>query len=619
MSISDLLSNFKFKGKHSDINYLKSKDIGDVIVKGLSETYITQPQNPVKFLANWLLNEHRSSVIKEKQVNKKEIEKISISKFEKVKKERAIIEKKKEEEHKAIQNEKDQFIEYIKKSEDLEEMLDELCTKTEKLVNATGVYVYYFDKKRKPVSSLDDEFAHLTEQDVYRLISFSNSHKDLLKGKNLEPEEGVIPEVYVIKEEEQPDQNNNNENNDEEDQDEKPAVVLPLNKQFKNILIEEVIRNPKVKFFREPRLGCLLAIDFSYDSSINEVSLQSSIDILKEFYEEEKQIEEEKKIKLEELKELIGKGGDVNLENMKEKEVNNTQSNNENMDEETEKKEEDTVVALGTSILKQTVLDADGNPIDVEAMYNEINSKKAVLKEFEKKQKQLVIVLDTVGQDRIFSEQEQDFAFNIVKTIVDTRTEQEKKRLIAMRDLRIADIEKEKKWLEETPIDKLPELEEAEFKRYYNEKYEGNPPKEDDEKEDEIIWNKTRFIIKNQLQDDEILRHLFLTFSQYEFIEYERIFQNILYFVGVSNTEINYPETNKLNWKVARKHWTIEILKKIEAYSPFGAKLKHENELTIVNRLYNVFSEYEEEKIREYSFVLARLIELIKICKLCIS
>lgn len=40
----------------TDAEYLKSKELGMVIAKGMAVMYKTNPKNPVDFLANWLLN-----------------------------------------------------------------------------------------------------------------------------------------------------------------------------------------------------------------------------------------------------------------------------------------------------------------------------------------------------------------------------------------------------------------------------------------------------------------------------------------------------------------------------------------------------------------------------------
>lgn len=614
MSIFNKIENFYFKGNNIDIEYLKQKNIGDVIIKGLTETYLTQPENPVKFLASWLLNEERSKVIVKKQAEQKAVKEEAKLKQKIVKKEL----QQKAEVEKAIlskeQEQKDKFIEKIKASKDIEEEINELCTSTEKLVNATGVYIYYFDKKRKPVGPLDNEIAHQTDQDVYRIISFSDSHKELLKDKYLDPEDGIVHEVFNVKFVEEPSAllNSSIGPDDHEKIREYEEFIEKYKNNIRFVLYDEVLRNPKAKFFREPRLGSLLAIDGTYYSSINEASLQNSIEKLNEFREEQNQIDEDRKLKMEELKDLATKNN-VNLDYSKT-DIKNDTSDHKDTDLD---KLDNTELggAFIQHLLKQQILDADGNPIDIEGMVNEINSKKATLKDFDKTEKKQIFVLDTLGQDRVFTSDEIDYASRICKTIVETRTEQEKKRLLEMRDLRIKNIKQEKEWLTTTPLDKVPELEEAEFKRIYFEKHDGNPPKDDDEKEDEIIWCKTRYIIKNQLLEDEILRSLLLDFSKYEFVEYERIFQNVLYFVGLEPIAINYENTNKLNWKVARHFWNIEVLKKVEQYNPYGPKEVHTNSLTKLNRLIHIFGEVDEEKVREYSYPLSRLSEVMKICK----
>lgn len=67
MSILERLEGFKLESNdHNDIEYLKSAQIGGIVNRGLAELYKIQPKNPVTFLANWLLNESRSTDIKQK-------------------------------------------------------------------------------------------------------------------------------------------------------------------------------------------------------------------------------------------------------------------------------------------------------------------------------------------------------------------------------------------------------------------------------------------------------------------------------------------------------------------------------------------------------------------------
>jgi galactose-1-phosphate uridylyltransferase len=46
----------KGHGDHPDAAYIKREDIGLVVSKGLAVLFKTQPNNPVDFLAKWLLN-----------------------------------------------------------------------------------------------------------------------------------------------------------------------------------------------------------------------------------------------------------------------------------------------------------------------------------------------------------------------------------------------------------------------------------------------------------------------------------------------------------------------------------------------------------------------------------
>lgn len=67
MSLLSRLENTPVTVKdHPDIEYLKNSELGSVVNRGLAELYKIQPKNPTTFLANWLLNESRSTEIKKK-------------------------------------------------------------------------------------------------------------------------------------------------------------------------------------------------------------------------------------------------------------------------------------------------------------------------------------------------------------------------------------------------------------------------------------------------------------------------------------------------------------------------------------------------------------------------
>lgn len=581
MNLSHLIENFSFKGgKNADINYLSKAEIGEIIVKGLTETYLTKPDNPVKFLATWLQNEHNTGRLKEarlKLTREKEehsmIHKFKLQQANQKQDEISLVVKRKE-------NEKEQLINYINNSKDLEEELFYICDEVQKKLASTGVYIYLLDKKRKLVQHHDDEFAHEEETKVYRVVAYNSDHS-FMKGKYVE-KEGVTNDIYNVIDEPPKD---DLAGGDEVD----GAAEVEKEQKFK--LVEEVVREPRIKFFREPRLGCYLAIDLSYKSSFYEKSLENSIEKLKEFYEEERIIEEERQARLDELK------GNA---------VNNLSKVDDLVDD-----------AKDVSGLNNPKPDGAPNDSSGNAVVADVEEKKAVLKEFWKDDKFYVIALDTLGQDRVFTSDELEYLKKVAKTFVQTISEQEKSKLLIMRDLRIKNITEEKKWMETANLDKLGETEEVEFKKFIAEKYDH--PISDEEKEKEYYWFKSRYILKQHIEADEILLSFFLSFSNYEFVEHERVFQNLLYFAEYSNIEINYPETNKLCWKKAKKLWSPKIIKALINYEAYGPKPQSVTFFLKVNRLIKVLSEVDEEKVKEYSYVLGKLLEVFKLSKFSIN
>lgn len=570
MSLIDLIKNFNFQGSaNPDIKYLSSPEIGDIVINGLTETYLTQPINPIRYLGNWLLNQHKSKELVKKYEIIDENRKKYKEKFEKEIKDKEEEKEKIKIEKEKIESKRIELIEYISKSSDIEEELDYICNELAVNTNSTGVYLYNFGLKIKKVDILDDDKAHEIEPYVYRIVNTSSDHQ-VLKDKFLLQEEGIINKIYTQSEEKEVVQSQN-----EDGENEKKEINEEDNIP-NHILIDEVVRDNQIKFFFEPRLGCYFAIDASYNSSINEESLSNAIVCLKEYKDEEKLLEEEKKVQIEQIKEQMQVKENLNKNN----EVENEEKVEENKENE------------------------------YELLIKQLENKKVELKDFSRKNIRLVFGMDTLGQDRIYSDEEKKYIFKIIKEIIKVRTNQEKERLLKMRDLRILSLEMEKEYLDLNPIDKIIEAEEIEFKKYLTEKFESGI--DDDQKEDEQSKFKLKFICQIQLIDNENLNKLFNHFSQYEFVEYPRIFQYILYFNNYKGEDINYPNTNKLNWKVARKYWNVSLIKYIQSYKYQGPITTNIGSLLKISNLLKVLNEFDEEKIREYSFVLSRIYDAFR-------
>ena len=161
------------------------------------------------------------------------------------------------------QSERHRFLESIKEATDFERILFQVCENLKQFTDSTGVYFAIRDFKRKKITDNDDEFAHFSvETEVIRYIAWDKEHKTTLKGQFLELETGVTNDLFKPKEEVE--ESKENKENNAENTEEKKVEEEKLN--FK--LVPEVVREKRMKFFKEPKLGCYLAIDITYKSSL---------------------------------------------------------------------------------------------------------------------------------------------------------------------------------------------------------------------------------------------------------------------------------------------------------------------------------------------------------------
>ena len=292
----------KNDSEDNEIQYLEDTKLNEIVNKGLAELYRIQPENPIIFLVNFLLNEsHSKEIIKKIEDDKNNCIKIQ----EKIKANEEYLQKIQEEQQQK-ENEflaqKEELRNLIKNSQDLDKDLNEICEKLKNIINATGVYVSEYSLKRKKVESIDeDENSHIDPENlnVLRFIHWNNDH-DFLHNKIIPPKKGVTYPLFmeVVDDEEDEEgggekaekQEGNNEGEGEEEEEKEETKE----EELKSVEIQDVINDNKIKFFREPRLGSYLAYNITYKSSLSFKSLLSSIQNLEE-YNKKKDTEERKK------------------------------------------------------------------------------------------------------------------------------------------------------------------------------------------------------------------------------------------------------------------------------------------------------------------------------------
>ena len=182
-----------------EIQFLDDSNLEKIVNKGLAELYRLKPENPITFLANFLLNEDHAKVVLNRISQSKELKKET---EEKMQKEEEYITQLTEESNKREEEKneiKQKLRDTIINCEDFEDGLNDICEQLKNIIGATGVYISIYDLKRKGVNSLDeDENAHIDPENinVLRYIHWNNDH-DFLHGKILEPKKGVTYQLFM--------------------------------------------------------------------------------------------------------------------------------------------------------------------------------------------------------------------------------------------------------------------------------------------------------------------------------------------------------------------------------------------------------------------------------------
>ena len=569
------------KPKSENLEYLTECKLKEIVGKGLSELYKIQPSNPITFLSNWLLNEAQSEeILSQIELDKKIKNDLEQKQIEYEAEQKKI----KEEEEKITQErtqEKKDLETTITTCTDFEDNLNIICEKFKKIIGATGIYISKYDLKRKyPIDPDADENGHIDPANikVLQYVNWCDDHS-FLHRKYLEPETGVTYQLVIPKEgEDEEEKPPENEEGEEEKEKEPPKEEI-----LKSVVINEVINDDKIKFFREPRLGCYIAIDIRYMSSMQYSSLVSAIENLNEYkvkFAEQEKRREEREAREKEKQEAGEEEGkeEENKDNNEEGEDNN------NDDGEAEGEEEEKV--------------DDNTPV--------------TLKEFNKEEKIYVLSIDTLGQDRMFNEQEMKYIYDTAKLIRDSMANLEVKLLEKDRDLRIDYLNIERPLKDDYDIDRIQNDQDNAVKDYAaSDEFLNKNITDDLEREIDFDVVKAKTII-NIIYSTEMI-NLLNMFEKFEFVEYEKIFQNLFYFAKITGDQINEDDTHKLSWKKSRKIW-VSILEKIKNYDPIGPKpgqiLKEFKGDVILANLES-FNEKEEE-ISEYSFALLKLVSYVK-------
>lgn len=599
-NIQERIDNFKLSfDEDPEIDYLKNCEIVDVINRALADLYLSQPNKPITYLANWLFSESEGNQMKiliDKENKKKQ--KIT-DEHNKIIEEDNKIKALEDEKNNLQLKERMDFIDEIKKYENFDMNLNLICDKLCYFVNSTGAYFSKYDNKRKTVKITDDENAHLMNNKVLRYIGYSHDH-DFLYGKNLEVNVGVTYDFFdpkkkinTIRLERYPEEvdkeskivrckesaNSRNSRKSRLKRLKESAKEQPFMLNY--LLIDEIVYEKRMHYFREPRLGCYLALEIVVNSSLSTSSLNSAVTNFISYSKKRKEYEDrlaeiqrkkeaEEELERERLREMEEENNETttqkdqketskdqkdtskdqkdvskdkkdqskdqikdkkdakenkdktkdNISNKEkskeiEKSINDSKKEKERIDSTLNENKENNLTNqtkenLNTNDVNKTeAMDGNIEPLE------DILDQTVILEDYDTNPKKIYLSLDTLGQDRVFTEEELKYIFDVVKSIKYSWEDLENSLLLKDRDIRITQMDNETIFKTKEYLADLAAKEEEYLREFFD--LEENAAKlgEPGFRQNQTEILKNRFIAKN-LQEDEKMLINFNLISEYE-------------------------------------------------------------------------------------------------------
>ena len=498
---------------------------------------------------------------------------------------------------------KDKTLKFENKMKDTEDLVDLFTDLAEHLkemtstssynfeyVGATGTYIGRLEQTKKEIKEGDNDAAHVDEAgaQIVRYISATKDH-DFMIGKFLKTNEGVTPdafnapEVAASGEAAAPAAEEGKEEAKKEEQKEEQKKPVD---EIKNIVYRpEVTRESRMKFFKVPRLGCYLAVPLIYSSCLLTDSLDTALTDFAAYREKVKKNEEI-------MKEYQDKLAAEKAEN--EEEDPNNKPEEKSKEKPSSKSEE-------KSEEKAAVPAEGGETVPPEQKLEPPKLEEVKEPEYKTKPLSYVVCLDTLGQDRQFTPEQQACVKETIKKYKLQWEERERLRLTSDRKLREEEKDKDAEFSEKGLI----ALQEEEDKLV--EEQVATIPEELGEEEKKVREKSLRMDQRMKQIVTGQFKERILIFQKYNVIKMSRIMQTLFYLLGYTKEEICEPETNKLFWKKAKTLWTEELLQKYHDYTPIGPKQGKYKKYQTINFLEKNLEGINEDDVKVYSLGLEKL------------
>ena len=131
---------------------------------------------------------------------------------------------------------------------------------------------------KKEITDEDDDKAHIDEENPKVIhFSYTSQGHEFMQGKLLRSDQGISHDVF--KEQSVVDEGGAPEDGGDESGE---GVVKKQESEdiltsFKHIYVKEVVREPRMHYYKVPRLGAFMAVPLVYNSCLYEDALDNAV------------------------------------------------------------------------------------------------------------------------------------------------------------------------------------------------------------------------------------------------------------------------------------------------------------------------------------------------------
>lgn len=218
-----------------------------------------------------------------------------------------------------------------------------------------------------------------------------------------------------------------------------------------------------------------------------------------------------------------------------------------------------------------------------------------------------VVCLDTMGQDRQFSDDQKRFTLQAVQAFKQNWERAEMACLMQDRDKKIEVLARDPALEQETTATTLEQIE-----RTADEKLQEEGKEFEDEEQKEIELGQHRLTTTAIVFKTGAWQEHMVAIQELNVIKTPKVVQALMFLLGVSREEICEPGSNKLFWKKARQLLGERIVQLMCDYRVLGSKQGEYRAYQTINYCERLIQEHSSEDVESYSFAVFRLFKWLQ-------